>query len=214
MGQLEETVSMLGKKKVTLHFKDGTLTSGVRIFTNSMGQCGFLPPGNKSRGYRFQPENVWITDDATGKMVFNGAGIVVAQDDTPEPSPTAKDETSDDAPMSEKELETWWALVSEGKKGKKQKGLTWAEKYKNLWRSSDTAQLIQFFDSVGYLEEHKQIAKKFLQSFGADIRKKLARDADTPAWVFDLLLEDSSPSVRYAASREKNYRVKTNRSAG
>lgn len=208
--QVEEAVSRLGKRKVTLHFKDGKSSSGVRIFTNQMGHCGYLPPGHKSRGYRFIPENVWITDDTTGEIVFNGAGIVVAQEDASGGS-SVNDEGAEEAPMSEKELETWWVLVSSGKTGKQQKGTSWRERYNNLWRSADTDQLVQFFESVSYLEEHKPIAKKFLQTFGTDARKKLAKNSDTPGWVLKLLLEDTSPSVRYVASQENNYRSRIDR---
>lgn len=105
--------------------------------------------------------------------------------------------------LSVDDLETWWMLSGDGKRGKqKSYGEQW-------WKEEDTKKL---FTTIGMLpdnEETSTTVKRFLKKFGADAKYGLASYDGTPEHIVAVLAEDVSVTTRAAvAAREDNLPVR------
>lgn len=98
------------------------------------------------------------------------------------------------------ELETWWMLSGEGRRGKHaQRGLDY-----ELWSDRDTESLSSIVSTLPDNEETYETVKLFMKSFGSVAKNNLARYEGTPPHILAVLAEDQSVKTRQAVAAWQN----------
>lgn len=91
------------------------------------------------------------------------------------------------------DLETWWALSTSGKRGKRATGSMIGQEE---WTDTDTERFCAIVSSLPDNRETFLVLKKFFRRFGVEAKNKLAVHDRTPEHIVAVLSEDQSVEVR------------------
>lgn len=110
------------------------------------------------------------------------------------------------SPMLLNEIETWWALTTDGEKGHivEDDTVTREEDAYTAWYPHHTEKLAALVRMLDAANTPRSVLSEFLNSFGSEARMRLAAYADIPETVVDVLVEDSDETVRLTVMYRDN----------